>query len=422
MTHEEQHPERAHLIRERNQRLVLRLIFRTGILSQSKAVQRTGLKAPTVFRIFSDLEREGLIEAVSEPSSRSPKNRKKGRRPVNYCIRSSAAYVVGIDFWAQSAAAIIQDFAGNLVAERGVCFASPPSAEDALDIIANLIRDMLVESSIDRSKLLGIGVGAPGSVSVSSGVVQFYARIPGMNEFPLGERLRSLFSVPVIVTNNASIVALAEERYGQARGVSSLFLFLVRAGVGGAFIQNGKLVSDRSRTAFEVGHLSIDPSGLACSCGNRGCLELYLNEETVCTALSQIEPCAGIEDAERILSANNPEVDAALKPILEISAHAVRDIRRLLAPEAVIIVTRSKSLSEHIAQAASADFERNDQRFGPPGARIIASEYNPVLACKAACDLVYEEYFAHGFGEGSGFTGGGQQLSAGQQPSGAQAE
>jgi len=56
-TQENLHPERAHLIRQRNERLVLRLIFRSGSLSQSKAVQHTGLKAPTVFRIFSDLEK-----------------------------------------------------------------------------------------------------------------------------------------------------------------------------------------------------------------------------------------------------------------------------------------------------------------------------------------------------------------------------
>ncbi|MEN6492022.1 MAG: ROK family transcriptional regulator [Rectinema sp.] len=397
MTQEEQHPERAHLIRERNQRLVLRLIFRLGSLSQSKAVQCTGLKAPTVFRIFSSLEQRGLIEAVPVPDAYASKHRRKGRQPVYYRIRANAAYVVGVDFWARSAAAIIQDFAGNLIAERTVCFASPPSAEGALELIANLIRDMLAESAIESDKLVGIGVGAPGSVRATTGVVQYYARIPGMTEFPLAQRLRKRFSVPVVVTNNASIVALAEHRYGQAYGVSSLFLFLVRAGVGGAFIQNGKLVSDRSRTAFEVGHLSVDPAGPACSCGNRGCLELYLNEDTVCSALSHIGSCTGIEDAERILSENRRGADAALAPILEASTHAVRDIRRLLAPEAVVIVTRSKCLSERLAKAASVDFMHNDQRFGPPEAKIIASEYNPTLACKAACDLIYEEYFAHGY-------------------------
>jgi len=396
MTQDDQHPERAHLIRERNQRLVLRLIFRLGALSQSKAVQRTGLKAPTVFRIFSDLEKRGLIEVVHGDDTPSAKNRKKGRRPVNYRIRADAAYVVGVDFWARSAAAVIQNFAGNLIAERDLCFASPPSAEDALDIIAGLIRDMLSESAISTEKLLGIGVGAPGSVSATTGVVQFYARIPGMTEYPLAHRLRQRFSVPVVVTNNASIVALAEHRYGQAHGVSSLFLFLVRAGVGGAFIQNGKLVSDRSRTAFEVGHLSIDPAGKACSCGNQGCLELYLNEDTVCGALSSLQPCGGIEDIERILTADGPEAEAAIASILEVSTHAVRDIRRLLAPEAVVIVTRSAKLSERLAAAASVDYAHNDQRFGPPGARIIASEYSARLACKAACDLVYEEYFARG--------------------------
>jgi len=103
----------------------------------------------------------------------------------------------------------------------------------------------------------------------------------------------------------------------------------VRAGVGGAFIQNGALISDRSRTAFEVGHLSIDPQGPLCSCGNRGCLELYLNEDAVCAALAKLGACSGIEEADTILSAYKEEARTALAPILEVTSHAVRDIQRL---------------------------------------------------------------------------------------------
>ncbi|MDH7484083.1 MAG: ROK family transcriptional regulator [Spirochaetales bacterium] len=400
MLHDDHDVIRARFIRERNQRLILRLMFRAGLLSQSKAVQKTGLKAPTVFRIFTELEQKGLIEAANGTDvgrhGEDPQPARKGRRPLEYRLKPDAAYIVGIDFWARSAAAVVQDFAGNQIASRSLCFSSPPSADEACAIIAHLIRDMLDGAGIDSQRLLGIGVGAPGSVGALTGVVHFYSRIPGMIEYPLGARLQEAFAAPVIVTNNASIAALAEERYGKAHGAASLFCFLVRAGVGGAYLQNGKLISDRSRTAFEVGHLSMDPHGRECSCGNRGCLELYLNEDAACAALSALAPCPDMETLDAIIAQGSPEVERLLEPLLEAASHAVKDIRRLLAPEAIAIITRSKAFSELIVKAASADLVNFDARFGPSGARLIASEYNAQLACKAACDLVYEAFFSHG--------------------------
>lgn len=399
MTSEEASPLRARLIRERNQRMILRLMFRSGSLSQSRAVLKTGLKAPTVFRIFSDLEKSGLIEPEAVQKEGKEQKGRKGRKPLLYRLKPDAAYVAGVDFWAHSAAAILQDFGGRQVAERSLCFASPPSAEEALNLIASLVRDMLEEARIQTDQLLGIGVGAPGSVGISTGVVHYYARIPGMVQYPLGQKLNDILGVPVIVSNNASIVAMAEQRYGMGRNASSLFMFLVRAGVGGAYLQNGKLVSDHSRTAFEVGHLSVDREGRECSCGNRGCLELYLNEEEVCRALSALGPCADIAEADRIIGQDQEKAASLLGSILNYAAHAVRDIRRLLAPEVVVIVTRSRHLSELIVRAASEDYVHHDQRFGPSGSKILGAEYSAILACRAACDLVYEEYFTHGFEE-----------------------
>jgi predicted Rossmann fold nucleotide-binding protein DprA/Smf involved in DNA uptake len=98
-------PARAASIRERNERLVLRLIFRKGPLSQSEAAKLTGLKPPTVFRIFLELERAGLIAA--DAGRRPGPAERKGRRPQDYRVVPSAAYAVGVDFWAGSAAAVV---------------------------------------------------------------------------------------------------------------------------------------------------------------------------------------------------------------------------------------------------------------------------------------------------------------------------
>jgi predicted NBD/HSP70 family sugar kinase len=383
---------RAASIRERNEQLVLRLIFRNGPLSQSRAALLTGLKPPTVFRIFAELERSGLISA--DTGRKREVSDRKGRRPLDYRVVPDAAYTVGVDFWISSAAVIIQDFSAKVVFSRVVPFADPPDAESALGTVATLISQALLEAKVDTSRVIGIGVGAPGSVGIDTGIIHYYSRIPGMNNFPLGERLEKAFGVPVNINNNATVVAIAEHRYGAAMGGQSVFAFLIRAGVGGAYLQNGLPVSDHGRTAFEVGHLSMDTLGPLCSCGNRGCLENYLSEDSVLKALAPVADCADLGALDSLLRSGDEHVERALEPLLAVAAQAVRDIRRLLAPEIIIFVTRSAALSDRLAAAAASDFARDDERFGPKSARILGAAYDPLVACRAACDLAYDAFFS----------------------------
>jgi len=391
--HDEGGPARAASIRERNERLILKLVFRDGKLSQSGAASRTGLKPPTVFRLFAELEKKGLI--APDAGLRGESVEKKGRRPLYYKVVPEAAYVLGFDLWAGSAAALLQDFSGRRVAFKSIAFSRPPDAEGALRAIEGLAAAILEEACVPSERLLGIGMGAPGSVSVDRGIVHYYSRIPGMRGFPLGERLEASFGAPVYVHNNASVVAMAEHRYGAARGARSLFSFLVRAGLGGAYLQDGNPITDRGRTAFEVGHLSVNMSGPPCACGSRGCLENILSEDAMLRAVGAATACANLEALDALIAARDPVAEQALAPALEAAAAAVRDIRRLLAPEAVMFVSRSAALSERLAEA-SAGPEAGDERFTPLGGTVLAAEYDPPLACRAACDLAYDAFFAGG--------------------------
>ena len=317
-------PLRSADIRARNEKLVLSLIRRQRGISQSQVAQRTGLKPPTVFRIFQVLEEQGFISNCVEdpevqrdkqsepqppgqlerqsavrsdtqagaeterpeterpgterPGGERPGAERKGRRPAYYCVNPHALYVVGVDFWARSASAVVVDFAGTPVYRDILDLNGLTGVEEILERLEALITEAIEQAGIDRGRLLGIGVGAPGMVDIESGVVLRYPRIEGMDGFPLRERLEEAFGVPVHLHNNAAVIALSEYRYGSVRGRRSVLTLVLRAGVGGAFIQNGSLFVNHHRTALEVGHVVVDPAGPECRCGRRGCLETYLSE------------------------------------------------------------------------------------------------------------------------------------------------
>jgi glucokinase len=117
-----------------------------------------------------------------------------------------------------------------------------------------------------------IGVGCGGPMNVRTGVVS-PLNIPAWREFALRDALESATSLPVAVDNDAKALALAEGRFGAARGLASYISMVVSTGVGGGIVLNGQLLDGSSGNAGHIGHVIVEPGGRLCPCGTRGCLE-----------------------------------------------------------------------------------------------------------------------------------------------------
>jgi glucokinase len=128
--------------------------------------------------------------------------------------------------------------------------------------------------NIDMDDILGIGVGCPGPLDTKRGVI-IHAPLMRWRNFPLVDRLKNDFMKPVAMDKDCNLGALAEQRIGLARGLENVIYMTVSTGVGAGIIIGGKIYHGRTDSAGEFGHITYDENGLACPCGNRGCLELY---------------------------------------------------------------------------------------------------------------------------------------------------
>lgn len=382
-------PLRSTDIRERNEKLVLQLIHQERQISQSEVAMRTGLKPPTVFRIFNMLERNGYIVAVPyEQTNRLSIPGKKGRKPVAFQINPEAYFLIGID-WTRTPTLVVVDFQGEVRYSTTQEFPKDIEAEGSLQIIEGMIRSALQENTLTREKILGIGIGLPGRVDIERGSIVTYPRIPGMIDFPIKERLEKTFQIPVQVHNNTSVIALSEYRYGKAKGIPSFLTILIRAGVGGAFVQNGIPFANNSLTAVEIGHLGIDPRGPLCYCGQKGCLETYLSEDAFLTELQKVISIRSILEIESFIQQKNPLVLNILEEKSGVLCRAIQSLTHVFSPEAVLIITRSQVFSEHLVALLSKEFcDRYSQKF-----QLIPSHYKPTIAAKAATDLVFDAFF-----------------------------
>lgn len=118
-----------------------------------------------------------------------------------------------------------------------------------------------------------IGVSFGGPVYAPDGLVRLSHHVPGWENVPLADWLQTDFEVPVAVDNDANVAALGEFRFGAGQGCQNLLYLTVSTGIGGGWILNGQPFGGAEGMAGEIGHTIVQPGGLPCACGRRGCLE-----------------------------------------------------------------------------------------------------------------------------------------------------
>jgi glucokinase len=184
------------------------------------------------------------------------------------------AAVIGVDIGGTKIAVGLVDPSGKIVAQGRNPMISTSGPEAALQAvtaaIASLAGKML--SGLEGG-VRGIGICAPGPLDPHTGVVINPPNLPCWRNFPLASRLADLYRVPVKVDNDANAAALAETRWGAARGYRYVFYATVGTGIGTGIVFDGRIYHGHTGAAGEGGHMSIDYRGPRCACGKLGCIE-----------------------------------------------------------------------------------------------------------------------------------------------------
>jgi len=125
----------------------------------------------------------------------------------------------------------------------------------------------------DNADVAAISVACAGPLDPKTGFIFDAPNIPGWKDFPLGDKLREVFPIPVIIGNDANLAAVGEWKYGAGVGHSDLIYLTISTGIGGGIISNNILLEGFNGLAAELGHITVEPDGAICSCGQKGHLE-----------------------------------------------------------------------------------------------------------------------------------------------------
>lgn len=208
-----------------------------------------------------------------------------------------ARYAIGLDLGGTNlrAAAITED--GKML-EKVAGSTDLNAGRDAVvaDMCAAIDK---VRDAWGRDDLAGIGVGVPGFIIIEKGIVTDSPNLPGFENFPMRDELSRRLGAPVILENDANAAALGEKWRGAGRASEDLVLLTLGTGIGGGIVHGGKVIHGFVGMAGELGHMTVNPTGNPCGCGNRGCLEKHASA-TAITAMAKLQGLGDNLSAEAV--------------------------------------------------------------------------------------------------------------------------
>lgn len=304
--------------KQNNTTLVLKIVYQHDTISRAQLSRLTGLTRTTVSDIITELISSGLVQEVGVGDSQG------GKPPIQVSLVAEARCLICLDVSKDLITGAITNLRGRILS-RGELALQGRTGEAALHRVYQLL-DQLIPAA--RQPILGIGIGTPGVVDASRGII-CQAVNRGWSDLPLQELLQARYGYKVHLANDSHIAALGEYTFG-GRQLPNLMLIDVGEGIGAGIVLEGKIYSGDGFSAGEIGHISVDVNGDVCTCGNRGCLETLASTRVLLQKAQQLVNGKGAV----WLAATSAGNKVSLEQIRRAFQHGDADVAALLGAAA----------------------------------------------------------------------------------------
>ena len=143
------------------------------------------------------------------------------------------------------------------------------------------VQGLVAKFRSSTGHLAGIGIGVPGIIEMQTGMLRESPNLPGWQDYPVRQEIEQRLGTKVVLENDANAAALGEKWLGAAATVDDMCMITLGTGVGGGIVLQGQIWHGMTGMAGELGHITADPNGPPCGCGNQGCLEQYASATAV---------------------------------------------------------------------------------------------------------------------------------------------
>ncbi|MEU2655767.1 ROK family transcriptional regulator [Streptomyces sp. NPDC007325] len=387
-------PTNAHQAR------LLRLLRDEGACSRAHLGDVADLSRSKLAVEVDKLLASGLVIADGLAASRG------GRRSHRVRINPDLRFL-GVDIGATSVDVVVTspelEVLGHLHRSADVRLGPLPVLQHVLDLSRELLR------SLPAGRFDGAGIGIPGPVRFPEGVPVMPPIMPGWDGFPVREALAQELGCPVMVDNDANLMALGEQHSGVARRAADFLCVKIGTGIGCGIVVDGEVYRGASGSAGDIGHVQVDPHGLPCDCGNTGCLEAHFGGAALARdafaavraghdgALAHRVAEAGALTAADVALAANGGDPLALRLVREGGHHVGQVIAGLVSffnPALIVVGGGVAGLGHSLLAAIRTQVYRRSLPLATGSLPIVLSELGPLAGGIGAARLITDRLFS----------------------------
>ncbi|AKL97808.1 ROK family protein [Endomicrobium proavitum] len=310
----------------------------------------------------------------------------------------SAKYYLGIDMGGTNIKIAIVNNKGSIVEESVIATDINAKPET---IVKSIVEKASVLKNYRNTKTAGVGIA--GDVDCLKGIVRFSPNLPKWKKINLKEMLEKLTKKKVFVDNDANTAAIGAFCLDVMEKSSNLVCVTLGTGVGGGIIINKKLYIGASCTAGEIGHITIDPKGLRCKCGNTGCIETFVGAKYLSAYAAKYfkENKSALMDkliakdyskiTPKILHAAAVKGDKVAKAVWNYAGEKlgilISDILNFINPDTIVLCGGISHAGKYLLDPLKKEIEKRAFKSSRKACKIIVSGYTNKLGVVGAAML-----------------------------------
>lgn len=320
------------LLRQLNERAIFETLLRSGSASRSDLIRTLGVSAPTVHKAVASLLEAGLVEEVGFDTSKN-----LGRPGKVYRVASRSVQVLGIALDVRQTCVVSAGLDGAIDESSIIRFKTPATYSGLISSLERHVRSL----ATGTVQTIGIGISTPGELDFANQRILLSPNLHITDGKSLSGDLRDRTGINAVMYHETTGTCLSEWSHGAARGLQHFVMIGVYEGFGTSIVIDGRLLQGRDGMAGELGHVTVDPHGERCGCGNRGCIETVATDQAFARRVSRrVGKARSVEQIVEAARSGELDVRREVDETFEYLAIGAAAAINLFNPQAVLLCSR----------------------------------------------------------------------------------
>ncbi len=361
---------------------VLALIRSGEATTRNELAERLGVARSTVVQRLGVLTEARLVRVAGDAQS-------SGGRPASiFAFDEESGLVVVGDLGQTGCHLAVCDLGARPLNELTASLQIDQGPETVLEWVKDRFTDLLRELGRDWSDVLGVGIGLPGPVDFDTGRPVSPPAMPGWDGVDVPSMFADITDSPVLVDNDARIMALGEHRAARRDDRHMIFV-KIGSGIGAGLIAYGQVLRGERGAAGDIGHIVVDPDAPeVCRCGNVGCLDAVAGGWAIARRMGDIAPTP--PDVVRLAREGHPEATGQVRRSGRMVGSAVANAVNLLNPTSVVIGGKLAEADEQVFAAVREVVYRHATPVASRHLEIVITELGHMAGVIGAAHMVID--------------------------------